>query len=95
MDSPIADSTAATVTINTASISPVKLVNEDDTIKKFKETERSIISIDISTSIILDLLTIIPNKLIIKRINGNVNKEYTILILNPPLLIRRLVLKPI
>jgi len=95
MDSPIADSTAATVTINTASISPVKLVNEDDTIKKFKETERSIISIDISTSIILDLLTIIPNKLIIKRINGNVNKEYTILIPNPPLLIRRLVLKPI
>ena len=93
MDSPIADSTAATVTINTASINPVKLLNKDDTIKKFKETERSIISIDISTSIMLDLLTIIPNKLIVKRINGNVNKEYTILTLNPPLFIRRLVLR--
>ena len=93
MDSPIADSTAATVTINTASISPVKLFNKDDTIKKFKETERSIISIDISTSIMLDLLTIIPNKLIVKRINGKVNKEYTILTPNLPLFIRRLVLR--
>ena len=64
--------------------------SEDETIKKFKETERSIISIDINTNIMLDLLIIIPSKLMIKRINGNTNKEYTIPTLILLLLIRKL-----
>lgn len=46
IDNPIADSTAATVMINTAITNPVKLLIEEATIKKFKEIERRIVSID-------------------------------------------------
>ena len=89
MDNPIADSTAATVIANTATTNPVKLFNEDE-IKKFKEIERRIISMDIRSRIILALLMIIPNILITKRIDGNMSKKYIILILNAFLSIHRL-----
>ena len=86
MDNPIADSTAATVIANTANTNPVKLFTEDEIIKKFKEIERSIISMDIRSIIILPLLMITPNILITKTIDGNMSKKYIILILNPLLL---------
>ena len=48
MDNPIVDSTAATVITKTAAITnPIKLLIEDDTIKKFKEIERSITLMEI------------------------------------------------
>ena len=47
MDNPIADSTAATVIINTAIINLIKLFSQKDTIRKFKEIETSIVSLDI------------------------------------------------
>ena len=45
--------------INTAIINPVKLLIEEATIKKFKEIERRIISIDIKSKIMFVLLIII------------------------------------
>ena len=90
MDNPIADSTVATVIANTATTNPVKLFTEDEIIKKFKDIERSIISMDIRSRIILVLLMIIPNILIKKRIDGNMSKKYIVLILKPLLSIHRL-----
>ena len=86
MDNPIADSTAATVIANTATTNAVKLFTEDEIIKKVKEIERSITSMDIRNRIILPLLMITPNILITK----NMSKKYIILILNPLLSIHRL-----
>ena len=86
MDNPIADSTAATVIANTATTNPAKLFTEDEIIKKIKEIERSITSMDIRSRIILPLLMITPNILITK----NMSKKYIILILNPLLSIHRL-----
>ena len=51
MDNPIADSTAATVIANTSATNPVKLFTEDEIIKKVKEIERSITSMDIRSRI--------------------------------------------
>ena len=90
MDNPTADSTAATVIANTATTNAVKLFTEDEIIKKFKEIERSIISMDIRSRIILALSMIIPNILITERIDGSMSKKYIILILNPLLSIHRL-----
>ena len=86
MDNPIADSTAATVIANTTNTNPVKLFTEDEIIKKFKEIERSIISMAIRSIIILPLLMFTPNILITKTIYGNMSKKHIILILNPLLL---------
>ena len=83
MDNPIVDSTAATVITKTAAITnPIKLLIEDDTIKKFKEIERSITLMEIKRWIIFVLVITIPNILITKIINGNISKEYIILILS-------------
>ena len=76
IDNPIADSRLATVMINTAITNPVKLLTEEATIKKFKETERSIISIIVKSKMMFVQLIIIPNALTVKRMNGNTIKEY-------------------
>lgn len=76
IDNPIADSRLATVMINTAITNPVKLLTEEATIKKFKETERSIISIIDKSKMMFVQLIIIPNALTVKRMNGNTIKEY-------------------
>lgn len=76
IDNPIADSRLATVMINTAITNPVKLLTEEATIKKFKETERSIISIIVKSKMMFVQLIIIPNTLTVKRMNGNTIKEY-------------------
>lgn len=89
----MADSTAATVITKIATINPVKLLIDELKTKKFKEIEISITSIDIKSKIIFDLLTIIPNTLIVKRIYGNTVKEYIILTLDLPLFIHKLILK--
>lgn len=89
----MADSTAATVITKTATINPVKLLIDELKTKKFKEIEISITSIDIKSKIIFDLLIIIPNMLIVKRIYGNTVKEYIILTLGLLSFIRKLILK--
>lgn len=76
IDNPIAESRLATVMINTAITNPVKLLTEEATIKKFKETERSIISIIVKSKMMFVQLIIIPNTLTVKRMNGNTIKEY-------------------
>lgn len=89
----MADSTAATVITKTATINPVKLLIDELKTKKFKEIEISITSIDIKSKMIFDLLIIIPNMLIVKRIYGNTIKEYIILTLDLPSFIHKLTLK--
>lgn len=89
----MADSTAATVITKTATINPVKLLIDELKTKKFKEIEISITSIDIKSKMIFDLLIIIPNMLIVKRIYGNTVKEYIILTLGLPSFIHKLILK--
>lgn len=89
----MADSTAATVITKTAIINPVKLLIDELKTKKFKEIEISITSIDIKSKMIFDLLIIIPNMLIVKRIYGNTVKEYIILTLGLLSFIRKLILK--
>lgn len=89
----MADSTAATVITKTATINPVKLLIDELKTKKFKEIEISITSIDIKSKMIFDLLIIIPNMLIIKRIYGNTVKEYIILTLGLLSFIHKLILK--
>lgn len=89
----MADSTAATVITKTATINPVKLLIDELKTKKFKEIEISITSIDIKSKMIFDLLIIIPNMLIVKRIYGNTVKEYIILTLGLLSFIRKLILK--
>ena len=89
----MADSTAATVITKTATINPVKLLIAELKTKKFKEIEISITSIDIKSKMIFDLLIIIPNMLIVKRIYGNTVKEYIILTLGLLSFIRKLILK--
>lgn len=89
----MADSTAATVITKTATINPVKLLINELKTKKFKEIEISITSIDIKSKMIFDLLIIIPNMLIIKRIYGNTVKEYIILTLGLLSFIHKLILK--
>lgn len=89
----MADSTAATVITKTATINPVKLLVDELKTKKFKEIEISITSIDIKSKMIFDLLIIIPNMLIVKRIYGNTVKEYIILTLGLLSLIHKLILK--
>lgn len=89
----MADSTAATVITKTATINPVKLLIDELKIKKFKEIEISITSIDIKSKMIFDLLIIIPNMLIVKRIYGNTVKEYIILTLDLLSFIHKLILK--
>lgn len=89
----MADSTAATVITKTATINPVKLLIDELKTKKFKEIEISITSIDIKSKMIFDLLIIIPNMLIVKRIYGNTVKEYIILTLDLPSFIHKLILK--
>ena len=93
IDNPMADSTAATVITNTATTNPIKLLIDKLKIKKFKEIERSIISIDIKSKIMFDLLIIIPNILIVKRMYGKIIKEYIILILDLLLLTQKLTLR--
>lgn len=89
----MADSTAATVITNTATTNPITLLIDKLKIKKFKEIERSIISIDIKSKIMFDLLIIIPNILIVKRMYGKIIKEYIILILDLLLLTHKLTLR--
>lgn len=89
----MADSTAVTVITKTATINPVKLLIDELKTKKFKEIEISITSIDIKSKMIFDLLIIIPNMLIVKRIYGNTVKEYIILTLGLPSFIHKLILK--
>lgn len=89
----MADSTAATVITKTATINPVKLLIDELKTKKFKEIEISITSIDIKSKMIFDLLIIIPNMLIVKRIYGNTVKEYIILTLGLLSFIHKLILK--
>lgn len=89
----MADSTAATVITKTATINPVKLLIDELKTKKFKEIEISITSIDIKSKMIFDLLIIIPNMLIVKRIYGNTVKEYIILTLDLLSFIHKLILK--
>lgn len=89
----MADSTAATVITKTATINPVKLLIDELKIKKSKEIEISITSIDIKSKMIFDLLIIIPNMLIVKRIYGNTVKEYIILTLDLLSFIHKLILK--
>lgn len=89
----MADSTAATVITKTATINPVKLLVDELKTKKFKEIEISITSIDIKSKMIFDLLIIIPNMLIVKRIYGNTVKEYIILTLSLLSFIHKLILK--
>ena len=89
----MADSTAATVITKTATINPVKLLIDELKTKKFKEIEISITSIDIKSKMIFDLLIIITNMLIVKRIYGNTVKEYIILTLGLLSFIHKLIPK--
>lgn len=89
----MADSTAATVITNITITNPIILLSHSDIVKKLREIERSIISMEIKSKIMLVLLIIIPSILIENKIKGNTVKEYTILILILLLLIHRLNLK--
>ena len=89
----MADSTAATVITNITAINPIILLNHSDIVKKLREIERSIISIEIRSRIMLVLLITIPSILIENKTKGNTIKEYTILILILLLLIHKLNLK--